>query len=950
MNIDDLLALLAGEYGAGLDEAKRPLAMYAEASAASAHALAENAALGVNSLEATSEFIERSVAAASLVNLTGLSTYLAHTAEVVAAIDRHDSMLASAFANWARDSLDVAASLIAAPTAPEAIELVTLHASQSPLAPSAAWLDQLAIELMQPPVLAMDDDDAALNRFDPVSEADVDVAAENADPELLSSMLHDAPRQLERLYRDLHAYATRERVSVGELAEAQRIAHTLKGSGNIIGIPGVARIAHRLEDTLIWLDSDRLRDASVQACAVRDATLACETLQQMVAHLAGEDDAPSYALPVLERMQAWAEKIHLGEADEFAPPPVAIAKQVPTVADDNAAQPVAANDAVARASDGATLRVASERMSKLVKRAGQSLANAQRTAQGLRTLDDTLQTSQQRQQSLRARLEELQQTVDRQVVALQARRDEEGEFDPLELDRYDALHLLARVVSEAVQDQVELTEQVRHGTQRLIADLRDEQRELRQQHRELLEARLVPFSTLVPRLRRNVSQTSATLGKSARLEVIGEETTVDADVLSKLTEPLLHLLRNAVDHGIESREYRAFVGKPEEAVVSLRCVRDGQNVRIELADDGRGLNIGAIVEKAREAGLIDGAHELSTNEVHNLILQRGFSTKSDVSDVSGRGLGLDIVNDRIKAMKGHLTITSQPGAGTRFTMRVPVSSGIAPSMIAQCASERVAISSDQIVTVLSPGSVAADATYVDIGETRAPIVSLAKWLGFTSESLADASAATLIVAYGDDGLVALAVDRVIEVRELVLQDVGGLLRRISGIQTGALTDDGSPLFVIDVAALELRARGGVAMSAALALRQRAAVNRIRVLVVDDALSARRAVEHVFEDHGYEVHSASDGFEALEILRKHPISLVATDLEMPNLNGLDLTRRMRDVPQWRAIPVVMITSRGGERHRQAALEVGVNEYLVKPFSDRQLVDVAETYLRTRRAAA
>jgi chemotaxis protein histidine kinase CheA/ActR/RegA family two-component response regulator len=943
MNIDDLLALLSAEYGEGLEAAKRPLAMYVDASASQ---VAENAALGISSLADTGEFIERSIAAASLVNLKGLAGYLSHANEVVQAIESNDSMLASALANWSRDALDVAASLIASPSAPEAIELVTLHASQSPLTPSPEWLDQLAIDLMEPPGVTLDEDDAAQHRFDPVSPDDVSLATDNADPELLASMLHDAPRQLERLYRDLKAYAGQERTTVGQLAEAQRIAHTLKGSGNIIGIPGVARIAHRLEDTLIWLDSDILHEPAAQRCAVRDATQACETLQQMVAYLSGEDSAPNYSLPVLERMQAWAEKIYLGEVDEFAPPPIAIAAAV----DANVAQPVAANDPVARTSDGATLRVASERVTKLVKRAGQSLANAQRTAQSLRTLDDTLQTTQQRQQSLRARLDELQQTVDRQVVALQARRDEQGEFDPLELDRYDALHLLARVVAEAVQDQVELTQQVREGTQRLITDLRDEQRELRQQHRELLEARLVSFATLVPRLRRNVAQTSATLGKSVQIEIVGEETTVDADVLSQLTEPLLHLLRNAVDHGIESPEYRALAGKSQNASITLRCVRDGQSVRIELTDDGRGLDTDAIVAKAVEVGLIDGSRELSIGEIHNLILQRGFSTKTDVTDVSGRGLGLDIVNDRVKAMKGHLSIASQPGEGTRFTMRVPVSSGIAASMLAQCAGQRVAISSDQVVNVLPPGSVVGEATHIDYGDARVPIVSLAKWMGFAMQDVGDASTATLILAYANDGVIALAVDRVLEVRELVLQDIGGLLRRVAGIQTGALTDDGSPLFMVDIAALELRARSGVVMSAALALQQRAAVNRTRVLVVDDALSARRAVEHVFEDQGYEVHTASDGFEALEILRKHPISLVATDLEMPNLNGLDLTKRMREVPAWSAIPVVMITSRGGERHRQAAINVGVNEYLVKPFSDRQLVDVTQSFLRAKQAAA
>jgi chemosensory pili system protein ChpA (sensor histidine kinase/response regulator) len=939
MTIDDLLALLAAEYAQGLDEAKQPLIALTAQSASGAPlrrvATHDDCAL----------FVAKSIAAADLVGLVGLSMFLSHTQDVLVAMDDSDAQRQVELARWCLDALDVAKVTVDSPNAPDIVEMTLMHAMQSPLAPSSPWLDELAIALMQPAALPMDEDDLAQNTFDPVTEDDTSLAVDDADPDLLASMLHDAPRQLERLYRDLTTFAASADSAPGSLAEAQRVAHTLKGSGNIIGIPGVARLAHRLEDTLVWLDSGEDIAPLSRACATRDAILACETLQQMTAHLAGEDAAPEHALAALERMQDWAQKIHLGEANDFAPAAVNIATVAPMF---EPAQAVAV--ASKGTSDSASIRVSSEQVGKLVKRAGQSLANVQRNAQSLRDIDERLRTAQTRQQALNAKLEELQRTVDRQVVALQERRDEQGEFDPLELDRYDTLHVLSRIVAEAVQDQVELTHEVRENTARLMNDLRDEQRELRQQHKELLDARLISFGSLAPRLRRNVAQTGASLGKNVNLEIVGEDTTVDADVLSRLTEPLLHLLRNAVDHGVESADVRESNGKSAAATVRLLCSRDGQFVRIELSDDGGGLDEAAIVAKAIDAGLLAPETTLGASDIHSLILQRGFSTKADVSDVSGRGIGLDIVNDRIKAMKGQLTIASTAGQGTSFVMRVPVSSGLASSVIAQVSVERVAISSDQIYTVLPPGSVAQDASFVDYADMRAPIVSLAKWLGFVEDAHVDLSAASLIIARGTDGAVALAVDRVVEVRELVLQDVGGLLRRIAGIQTGALTDSGMPLFVIDVAALEARAKSGVVMSAALTLQQRAAVNRIRILVVDDALSARRAVQHAFEDQGFEVHVASDGFEALEVLRRQTISLVATDLEMPNLNGLDLTRRMREVPNWASIPVVMITSRGGERHRQTAVDVGVDAYLTKPFSDADLLANAKRLLQTERVAA
>jgi chemotaxis protein histidine kinase CheA/CheY-like chemotaxis protein len=939
MTIDDLLALLASEYAQGLDEAKSALDRYiADVRHGRARATPSDGECGL--------FVVKSIAAADLVGLSGVSMFLSHTQDVLAAIEAASVDRQIVLAQWSLDALDVVKVTIDAPTAPEVVELALMHASQSPLAPSAEWLDELSVALMQLPALPLNEDDDAQNSFDPVTVDDVSLRVDAADPELLGSMLHDAPRQLDRLYRDLTAHASSTTAVAGSLIEAQRVAHTLKGSGNIIGIPGVARLAHRLEDTLIWLDSPEANEAAGRACATRDAILACETLQQMIAHLAGEDAAPDYALAILERMQDWAQMIHAGEAAEFLPPAVNIAAIA------SSAAPILRQTANPGSigTDAASIRLSSDQVSKFVKRAGQSLANVQRNAQGVREIDERLRTAQERQQALNAKLEELQRTVDRQVVALQQRRDETGDFDPLELDRYDTLHVLSRIVAEAVQDQVEITQEVRSSAARLMTDLREEQRELRQQHKELLDARLISFGSLAPRLRRNVAQTGAALGKSANLQIIGEDTVVDADVLSRLTEPLLHLLRNAVDHGVENPAEREQLGKSTDATIRLSCVREGQYVRIELNDDGRGLDEDAIKAKAIAAGLVAPDSSLSSADVHRLILQKGFSTKADVSDVSGRGIGLDIVNDRVKAMKGNLSIHSQPGVYTSFVMRVPVTSGIATSVIVQCASERVAISSDQIHTVMPPGSAHSHATHIEYRDEQIPIMSLAKWLGFSAEATLDSANASLIVAEASDGVVAIAVDRVIEVRELVLQDVGGLLRQIAGIQTGALSDTGDPLFVVDVAALELRARSGVVMSAALALRQRAAIDRVRVLVVDDALSARRAVQHAFEDQGFEVHVASDGFEALEVLRRETISLVATDLEMPNLNGLDLTRRMREVPVWSSIPVVMITSRGGERHRQTALDVGVNAYLTKPFSDADLLTHAKRLLQPERAAA
>ncbi len=937
MTIDDLLALVAVEYADGLTPATLSLTRQLEA-------LTEQERESDPDDVAVATFIHRSIEATQLLGMTGIASFLSHVNNVQA--DRQATASRATSLIWTIDALRCVDDYLRAPATTSLIDRLCELAAHSPITPHTQWLEALASNLAIAPHLPANEDDVeSMRLLAPVAD-DVALATDAADPQLLASMLHDAPGQLEKLYRLLGAYGTDiaqgELPAPGRLVEAQRIAHTLKGSGNIIGLPGIARIAHRLEDVLVWLDADRKRAAVAAQCAVRDSMLACETLQQMVAHLGGEDDMPSHALSVLQRMHEWAERIHCDDVDSFAPEPVSLAGGDL----DQMRRPERALSGDRAADVSVALRLSAEQIGRFVKRAGQSLVSAQRLTQGLREIDSQLNTAQQRQQALRVRLDELQRTVDRQVVALQARSETQSEFDALELDRYDALHLLSRVVAEAVQDQVELTEGVRGDAQRLIAAARDEHRELREQHRELLDARLVAFSSVVPRLRRNIAQTSASLGKHTRLEVLGVETTLDAEVLTKLTEPLLHLLRNAVDHGIEPPEERLLSGKDRQALVTVRCSREGRQIRIDVTDDGRGLNRQAILSRATDLGLIEAHVELSTADLHALILQPGFSTKTDVSDVSGRGIGLDIVNDRVKAMKGSLVIESEPQLGTAFAMRVPVSSGLVQAIIADVAGERVALSSDQVITVLPPGTLAPGVTSVVHGEKALPLASLASWLGFGEGEVQATPEHAVIVAHGAEGDVGLLVDRVLEVRELVLQDIGALLRRVAGVQTGAFSDSGEPLFVIDVPELQSRARSGISMSAALALRKRAAIERTRVLVVDDALSARRAVQQAFEDSGYEVLVASDGFEALDVLRGQTISLIATDLEMPNLNGLELTKRVREVPAWSTIPIIMITSRSGEHHRDMALSVGVNQHFTKPFSNVDLLHAATALLSSR----
>ena len=883
-------------------------------------------------LEPMVGFIGRSVQAGSLMGLHGFGGYLQQIAEFTQ-IQIKQSDPASL--DWLKGWLTPALAYLDAPASPEATQTVMAYLRDCPVQPDEEALQVLRNLLNTLPALDAAEAAAAAQPLPEATLEDVGLSTEEVDASLLSAMLVDAPDQLEKLGNTLERMALGQ-ASLPELTEALRTAHTFKGSGNIIGLPGVARLAHRLEDIMEWaieLIGDGQR---VNPAAVRDMLAAVQTLSQMVAHLQGEEAAPQHALPILQRLLDWVTWIRDGSAESVQPQALLAAQAATQVQD----APEAAGQAAPV--DAQTLRVGVDRLSRVLRRAGQSIVNGQRLEQLMRSAENRLEALETNHIELARRLRELEQTVDKQVVQLRGQKDGGENIDPLEMDRYDALHGISRFVAEAVQDELELAREARKQASMALQVLRDEGYSLREQHRELLAARLVPVKSILPRLKRNVAQTASTTGKQALLEVVGDATTMDADVLNRLTEPLLHMLRNAIDHGIEPADERQMLGKSSQGMVRLEFKRVGQEVQVICHDDGRGLDLPTIYEKAVEYGLIAAGANLPEDELRRLILRPGFSTKGQVTEVSGRGVGMDVVNDRITALKGRLDIESEPYVGTTITLHVPVSSGAAQALIVQCADEQVALSSEQVVTALAADQCEVTASESGVAmlryaDTVYPLYALGVWLGFEDAKPMLSRTHPAVLVRSASGTIALLVDAVVDARELILQDIGRLARRIPGVVGGAMRGDGKPMFLLDVPMLERAAKSSVRVGASAAMRKRLTIKKTRVLVVDDALSVRRSMEQLLGDAGYEVTTANDGFLALDSMRAHPPAILVTDLEMPNLNGLELTKRVREVPQWMNLPVIMITSRATEKHRDMALDAGVDLYLTKPYTDAVLLE-------------
>lgn len=939
MTLDDLLSLLREEFV--LDVPSTQDAMMKAA---------VDPACAASELEAMLGFIDRSIAASALVGLHGWGGYLQQIAEFASHQCKHPDADAL---GWLLGWMEPALHYLQAPAQTGSTQEIIDFLRACPAKPDESVISLLHDMLLMPPALSAEEAAAANAPLEAATPEDVSLDTQELDTGLLSAMLADAPEQLEHLYGHLERLAAGQ-ISLAHMVEAQRIAHTFKGSGNIIGLPGIGRMAHRLEDVMEWALDCVQKSTPVNQAAVRDMQYAVTILQQMVAHLHGEETAPEGALPCLQRLLDWVGWIRDGSVDQQAPAALAaaIATQfTAAMVNGGATNSIAGNaystlatgknTTPAAAVDVQTLRVGVDRLSRILRRAGQSIVNTQRLGQLVRDAQERLGAMELHHVELGTRLRELEQTVDKQVVQLREKREQGEGFDPLEMDRYDALHGLSRFVSEAVQDELEMAREARAHTVRALQMLRDEDYVLKEQHRDLLQARLVPVKTVVARLKRNVAQTASTTGKLAQLVIIGESTSMDADVLTRLTEPLLHLLRNAVDHGLETAADRTMLGKPAMGTVTLSFRRSGQEVEVICRDDGRGLDLPTVYDKAVEYGLIAPGTQLPEDELRRLILRPGFSTKGEVSEVSGRGVGMDVVNDRVTGLKGRLEIDSTPFEGSTFTLHVPVSTGATQSLIVSCAQEWVALPADQVVQALAADEVniieVQGTPQLDYQGTHYPAYDLSLWLGFEDKASMVSRIRPCVLARSGTGTVALLVDAVIDARELILQDIGRLTRRIAGVVGGAFRADGKPMFVLDVPALERASRSSGRITASLALRRRLAIQRTRVLVVDDALSVRRSMEQLLVDAGYEVTSANDGFQAIDSLRDKPPAIVLTDLEMPNLNGLDLTRRIRELPQFMGLPVVMITSRSSDKHQGMAMEAGVDLYLTKPYTDAALLE-------------
>jgi chemotaxis protein histidine kinase CheA/CheY-like chemotaxis protein len=527
-----------------------------------------------------------------------------------------------------------------------------------------------------------------------------------------------------------------------------------------------------------------------------------------------------------------------------------------------------------------------------------------------------------------------------------------ADFDPLEMDRYSTIQQLTRAFAESVSDVSSIEGLLENLTREAQNLLLQQSRVVTEMQNGLMRTRMVPFQRHVQRLSRLVRQVANDTKKSVELVVVGANGELDRQVLERMLPPFEHMLRNSVVHGIETPEERVSRGKPAQGTIKVGLHREGSEMVIVLEDDGRGIDVNAVRERAKQRGLVQAGRVLTDEEAMQLILEPGFSTASTITQHAGRGVGMDVVVNEIKKLGGALFTSSELGKGVKFTIRLPFTLAITQALIVRTGDELYALPLPSVegVARIAKSEVekhlSEDVPTFNYGGQVYRLQHLGAFVGGGPSALPelDVSVPLILIRAGEHST-AIVTDELVGSREMVVKSVGPQIATIRGIAGATILGDGRIVIILDMGSL-VRSdwRGG---KAPLEAQGPKLDTRTFALVVDDSITVRRVTQRLLERNGMRVMTAKDGIDALSILQEHIPDVILLDIEMPRMDGYELATQVRADARLTDIPIVMITSRVGEKHRARAIEIGVNDYLGKPYQENQLLDAIEPLVQARR---
>lgn len=774
---------------------------------------------------------------------------------------------------------------------------------------------------------------------------DVDLdTGDDIDPQLMEMLCAELPVLVDEFQQQLQAVIHDRQTEA--LLDAQRAAHTIKGLANMAGIRGLANLTHHLEDILEVL-TDAATFPGEQLS--QDLTDAADCLAQMSEVVTDGGQTPATALPQLQQLMNWFYRLQT-EGVECAGTVLSEEErqrrrdQAETIA----AEPRPNAPVQQESRDNNQIRVPVSILDNLFRIAGESSTlNAQ--------LDDTMlqlrrltRSNRDRQRVLQKVLFEMEQQLQAHFTLNPALQEDDTDFDPLEMDRYHDIHTTLSQLQESVADVREVDRESEHQL-RHLAELHVAQSNLQKESLEnVLNTRLVPVKSISSRMQRIMRQACRAAGKQARLLIEGESVMMDSQILNQLADPLMHIIRNAVDHGLESPHLRFEAGKDETGTLTIRFNQNQGKVQVSCEDDGAGINLQRVREIAERKQLIQPGSALSDAETQRLILVPGFSTREEISQLSGRGIGMDVVYQQVTRMQGTLNIQSEAGKGTRFDLSMPASSLLVHTLLVRSGGGKVyALSSHSITQNLlsldGELQTREEGTVFVTADAEYPAFTLE---GLTGEAVPDYAAMRIhpvvMVTLDQGEEAAVFVPEVLAHRELVFKSMGEHVPDIPGVPGVTILANGDIAPILDLQA-RVRHRHSVLATAIELPEDAFDLHLPRLLVVDDSLSARKTLETLLSDSGYEVTTAIDGLDALDKVRANPPDLILTDLEMPRMSGMELSAILRNSQDFSRIPVIMITSRSTRKHRGEAEAAGVSAYLTKPWTESAVLDQVQQLL-------
>ncbi|MDO4426570.1 MAG: Hpt domain-containing protein [Moraxella sp.] len=779
------------------------------------------------------------------------------------------------------------------------------------------------------------------------------------DADILAVFLEEAEDLVESSSEDFQVF----RSNTGDLAtlqSLQRKLHTIKGGARMVTANGLADLAHHMETVYEDLGSRR-RPATRM---IIQLLLSCHDWMTSAMTLLKATLNPSVPTLLIEALEKFSRR-----PDSLSEVPVvSLAEELDAIlaheayerqrrgGRDISRMPPASGlfeQSEDTAASNEMIRISANLMERMINLSGEAAINRARIDMSMSSLTASIEEMGVTVQRLADQLRRMDIELEAQILAQiddKALFEHEG-FDPLEMDQYSLLNQLSKSLSESASDLLDLKatllEKTRDG-ENLLLQLSRTQAELQD---GLMYSRMVPFSRLTPRLQRIVRQVSSELGKSVELNVVNADDEMDRTILERITSPLEHMLRNAIDHGIEMPEERIAMGKSKTGHITLEVVREGSEILVHLTDDGAGINVEAVRKKAISQGLInENDTSLSDLDIMQYIFNAGLSTTSVITQISGRGVGMDVVRSEIRQLGGLVSVDSVRGQGSRFTMRVPLTVAVSDTLVVRAADRQYAIPLVQIERITQVDAKKLLKYYqstkstIEIDGEHYRLRYLNEILSGHdfSELLSTRQTFPVILVKNQAGQnLALQVDEIVGSRiEVVVKPLGRQLSHVSGISAATIMGDGSVMFILDLMALLRNARVRVAVAIEDTDK---ATRRPVVLVVDDSVTVRKVTSRFLERQGFETVVAKDGVDAIEILQELTPDLMLLDIEMPRMDGFEVATQVRRNSRLEDLPIIMITSRTGEKHRERAFEIGVTDYMGKPFQENDLLNRINMHL-------